>query len=86
MLNEFVSHRKPNPISIRLNPWLNFKYLWLAFTRRKLVLLLLPLPLIVLQRQQIGLPAKFHGDALTINGHYPGAIDTIPDEERATID
>jgi hypothetical protein len=45
----------------------------------------LPLP-IALQRQQIGLPAKFHGDGLTINGHHPGAIDTIPDEERATID
>jgi hypothetical protein len=43
-------------------------------------------PLIVLQRQQIGLTAKFHRDGLTIHGHYPGAIDTIPDEERATID
>ena len=37
-------------------------------------------PLIVLQRQQIGLPAKFHGDGLPINGYNPGAIDTIPDE------
>ena len=44
------------------------------------------LSLIALQRQQIGLPAKFHGDSLTIDGHHPGAIDTIPDEERATID
>jgi hypothetical protein len=33
------------------------------------------LPLIALQRQQVGLPAKFHGDGLTINGHTPGAIE-----------
>jgi hypothetical protein len=43
-------------------------------------------PLIVLQGQQIRLPAKFHGDGLTIYGHHPGAIDTIANEERATID